>query len=83
MVWVTIAGDEAFESRRCRTPGHDGQQQRDQGAGDGNAGVHHPLEDLMDHMFLGDMTGQRIADALDVAFESLHFRALIIDFRPS
>ena len=61
----------------------DGEQERDQRAGDGNAGVHHPLEDLIDDILLGDVAGQRIADALDVAFESLHFRALIIDFRPS
>jgi hypothetical protein len=64
-------------------PADDGEQQRDQGAGDGNAGVHHPLEDLIDDILLGDMADQRIADPLDVAFESLQFRALIIDFRPS
>jgi hypothetical protein len=47
----------------------DREQERDQRAGDGNAGVHHPLEDLIHDILLGDMAGQRIADALDVALD--------------
>jgi hypothetical protein len=61
----------------------DREQKRDQRAGDGNTRVHHPLEYFVHDILRGDMTGQRIADPLDIAFESLQFRALIIDFRPS
>ena len=40
----------------------DGQQKRDQRTGDGDSGVHRPLEDLVDHFLLGDVAGERIAD---------------------
>jgi hypothetical protein len=84
-----LAEDRAGRPRSLETDRIDQQvadnreQERDQSAGDGNAGVQHPLEDLIDYIFLGDVASQRIADPLDVAFESLHLRALIIDFRPS
>jgi hypothetical protein len=51
----------------------DREQERDQRAGDGNAGVHHPLEDFINYVLLGDVAGQRIADALDVVLDRGEF----------
>ena len=44
---------------------NDRKQKRDQRAGDGNTCVHHLLEYFVHDILLGDMTGQRIADARD------------------
>jgi hypothetical protein len=57
------------------------EQARDQCAGDGNAGVHHPLEDLINYVLLGDVAGQRIADALDVVLDGGELGLLVVDHR--
>ena len=47
----------------------DREQQRDQRPGDGDAGVHHPLEYFVDHVLLSDVAGERVADQLDVLLD--------------
>jgi hypothetical protein len=47
----------------------DREENGDQRTRDGDAGVHHPLEDLLDHIFFGDVAGQRVADLLDVLLD--------------
>src|SRR5512132_3234382 len=51
------------------------------GADDGEADVQHPREDLEQHVFLGDVIPDGIADGLDVAFHRLHLGAVLDDRR--
>ena len=60
----------------------DREQQRDQRPGDGDAGVHHPLEYFVDHVLLGDVTGERVADQLDVVLDRSEFALLVGYHRP-
>ncbi len=53
------------------------KQKRDQRTGDDDAGVHHPLEDLIDHILLGDMTGQCVANQLNVGLDRGEFPFLV------
>jgi hypothetical protein len=42
--------------------------------------VHHPLEDLVEEVFLGDVAGQRIADLLDVVADRC--QSSVLERRP-
>lgn len=57
----------------------DREQERDQRASDGNAGVHHPLEYFVRDILLGDIARQRTADALDVAVDDGELGLLLLE----
>ena len=60
----------------------DREQERDQRAGDDDTRVHHPLEDFVDDVLLGDVTGERVADQLDVGLDGGQFGTLLMNHRP-
>ena len=58
-------------------PADYGEQGRQQCAADGDAEAEHLLEDLEQHVFLGDVAGDRRPDRLDLALDLLQLDAML------